>query len=424
MSQTHQQSSHRRVLNGVTAHVYAQIVTVLTQLVSLPIFLNKWSVDDYGIWLTLSAIPIYLTLADFGVLTHAGNSMTMYQARKDLVRVNAVLSAAIRTIAWMFSAIAMLGAVALVGISSFVEVAHSRVLLWLGLSALIASGSQLFDAAYRAFGRYPAITVILTTTRLVEWAASMIALLTIGTMEAVAFGLLLGRGASTVWTFRHAQRNFPELEWRLANSTNRDMRALLAQGYGFLAFPLGTAINLQGMLLLVGSIFGLAAVPIFSATRTITRMITQLAVLTGKALSPEISALYGARKHAEANALSARVFAVVIPGSIVLATVIGYAGEAILTYWSHGQLANDEVLLWSLITVALLSAMWQLDSVRLTATNNHQRIATMFFVVTLLTIPTSMLGAKLAGLPGLTSGLVVAELAMVLGTRWLTRQSA
>jgi hypothetical protein len=54
----------RRIILGVGANVFSQVVSIFIQLVSLPVFLQYWDTSTYGSWLLLSAMPAYLSLSD------------------------------------------------------------------------------------------------------------------------------------------------------------------------------------------------------------------------------------------------------------------------------------------------------------------------------------------------------------------------
>src|SRR6202167_2584301 len=82
-----------RVASGVAAHLYSQVITVVTQLASVPIFLQRWNADTYGQWLAISAVPVYLTIADVGILTAAGNLMSMHNARGEREQLKSVFKA-------------------------------------------------------------------------------------------------------------------------------------------------------------------------------------------------------------------------------------------------------------------------------------------------------------------------------------------
>jgi hypothetical protein len=54
----------RRLLRGLGANAYGQFVTVIVQLVGVPILLHAWGAQLYGEWLILFAIPAYLAMTD------------------------------------------------------------------------------------------------------------------------------------------------------------------------------------------------------------------------------------------------------------------------------------------------------------------------------------------------------------------------
>jgi len=67
----------RRIIAGMGANSFGMAITIGIQLISLPLFLHYWNTSTYGVWLMLSAIPAYLSMADVGMVTAAGNRMNM-----------------------------------------------------------------------------------------------------------------------------------------------------------------------------------------------------------------------------------------------------------------------------------------------------------------------------------------------------------
>ena len=59
-----------------------------------------------------------------------------------------------------------------------------------------------------------------------------------------------------------------------------------------MAFPIGNAITIQGMSLLIGSLFGPSFLSIFNTYRTLSRVLVQLIASISRSLWPEISRLY------------------------------------------------------------------------------------------------------------------------------------
>ena len=73
----------RRILHGLGANAYAQLVIIIIQLAGVPILLHAWGTQLYGEWLILFAIPSYLSMTDLGFSQSAGNDMSARMARGD-----------------------------------------------------------------------------------------------------------------------------------------------------------------------------------------------------------------------------------------------------------------------------------------------------------------------------------------------------
>ena len=76
----------RRIAFGFGANAFGQIVNIVIQLFSLPLFLLYWDMSTYGSWLMISAAPSYVSMADVGMVHAAGNNMTMAMGRSDVGR--------------------------------------------------------------------------------------------------------------------------------------------------------------------------------------------------------------------------------------------------------------------------------------------------------------------------------------------------
>ena len=85
-------STLRRLASGLGANGYSQLVTIVVQLMGVPIFLNAWGPRLYGEWLILFAIPAYFSISDLGFSQSAANDMTGRVARHDVLGALAVNS--------------------------------------------------------------------------------------------------------------------------------------------------------------------------------------------------------------------------------------------------------------------------------------------------------------------------------------------
>jgi O-antigen/teichoic acid export membrane protein len=407
-----------RVVAGVAAHFYAQGVTILTQLATLPIFLARWSTEQYGQWIMLSAVPIYLTVADFGIVTAAGNMMSMHNARNETAEVNRVFHSSLFIIVAVVPLLALCTVVPLLIFGFGLNVDQRSALAALILASLLNVACGLFDSAYRPFGKYPKVTLLLTTARVVDWIGTIAGLFIGGNLTSAALGLLCGRALSCVAMFLFALRDVPQLTWNLDHADGKLVRQLIRSGIGFLSFPVGNLLTLQGMVILVGAQLGGGAVALFNTTRTLARLLAQLAILTGKAMAPEISKLYGADKEHEADDLIRQLLWTIMPLTLVGAVGLELLGPTILAHWSHGKIAFDRTVFTWLVAGALCAAYWQIRATKLTATNRHSLLATMFLIVSGSALLLAYAGERTFGTSAAAAATCFVEVAMVVCTTW------
>jgi len=162
-----------RVSLGLLAQGYSRIVTIVIQLVSVPILIGHWGLEQYGVWLLISAVPVYLSLADLGFAQVGASDMTMRIARGD--RDGAQVS--YHTI---FAINCLIGAIGLAAALGFILSPLSVQLIGpdhatqsVRLAMLVLTAHALFSllqgvigAGMRAEGQFALMATFIATTRL------------------------------------------------------------------------------------------------------------------------------------------------------------------------------------------------------------------------------------------------------------------
>jgi O-antigen/teichoic acid export membrane protein len=406
------------VAAGVAAHLYSQVITIVTQLATLPIFLARWSTEQYGQWIVLSAIPAYLTVADFGIASAGANMMSMHRARGEMADVNRVFHSSIFVMVVMVPLLAVCTVVPLLVFGFGLSVDQRVALAALVLASLLSVGCGLFDCAYRPFGKYPKVTWLLSTTRVVDWVGTISGVYIGGTLSSAAFGMLFGRAVSCIALFLFALKDVPELKWSLSQADGKLIKQLIRSGIGFLSFPIGNMLTLQGMVVLVGAQLGGGAVALFNTSRTLARLLSQMAILTGKSMAPEISNLFGAGKEHEGDILIRQLLWTILPLTIVGAVALEFIGPMILDYWSRGKLTFDRTVFTWLVAGAVCAGYWQIRSTKLTATNRHSLLAIMFLIVSVGALLVAYLTEKAFGIASAAAATFLVEFLMALCTMW------
>ncbi|MFM0737521.1 lipopolysaccharide biosynthesis protein [Paraburkholderia xenovorans] len=410
-----------RISLGLGANLFGQVVTVAIQLLSLPIFLQFWSLSRYGEWLMLSAIPAYLSAMDVGILSVGMNRMAILAAGGDVASAERIFQS---MLAFALAAIAVVGAIVLPGLWLFsfgdsgVSVEH-RVALSLLIGASLACVlSGLFESVFRACDDYPMGIIALNLGRVAEWLGSIVGLVVGRSLADVGIGYFLGRLIANLLTWLYIRHRYPQYRWSISGASKAELTSMVVPGLSYISLPAANALSLQGMVLLVGSMFGTPTLAIFSAYRTLARICFQAVNMLTRVLWPEFSRRYGEGAFATMRGLYRYGTMATIVASIGGALVLYVAGPFVIKLWTHGRIAYIPHLFNILLLVTAFSGLWQVGLILLTAVNKLGAVSIIYVVASALSLGCAFLAGRSYGLEGAALAMILTEVAMA-GTCYL-----
>jgi O-antigen/teichoic acid export membrane protein len=407
---------------GAGATSLGPFITLVTQLVSVPVFLHIWGPEKFGEWLMIYAIPAYLAMSDMGFGTVAGNDMTMRVARGDIPGALVTFQSTWRLVTCISLALAAL----LLPIIWFVPLGHvlhlsaiqlpeaRLALLILAIDSLACLQTSLPVSAFKAAGLNHVGAFGISIIRVVEGIC-------------VLSGVVAGRGpvfiAATLLTVRAvgnlslaitASARIPWLHFGFRHATWSSVRQLLRPAAAFMAFPASNAIGLQGALLAIGVVLGPVYVAMFAPLRTVSRAALQGTEIFKLSFWPELSAAYGAGNLGLARKLHrlASQLALLVGTAIVL--VLFITGPKLLRLWTHGKIHIDVPTFYLLLAGVTLTSLWNTSSVVPIAANRHTRIAIEQLASVVASLLCAIVLMHFIGLAGCGLGLLIGEIYMVL----------
>lgn len=411
----------QRVIAGMGANAYGQAVTILIQLASLPIFLSRWDLTTYGIWLTLSAIPSYLSIADVGMVTVASNRMSMLIGGNNPERANRVFQSAQIFVlsSCLLVAIITLPLIAFAPLKTLSDSGARIALSALVICVLLSMVGGLSGAVFKATQRYAIGTGLDVTARLLEWIAAMAGLLFYGTFEAVALGMLLVRVGALFTIAYLSTRAQSEFSWGGQAATTHEIREMIKPSLGFMVFPVGNALSIQGFTLLTAHLLGPATVAIFNTYRTLARLAIQVTSILSHALWPEFSRLFGAKNYDKLKTIFYRATLLGICGAVILSVSIYAAGPILLQLWTHGKIEFLPYAMGMLLLYAAVGGSWHVPRVLLMSTNNHTRLGFIYLIVSALSLIVAWPLGEWKNLSGLIVAMIISELLMMAICFWM-----
>jgi O-antigen/teichoic acid export membrane protein len=188
---------------------------------------------------------------------------------------------------------------------------------------------------------------------------------------------------------------------------------LVRPALGFMAFPLGNALVLQGPLLIIGATLGSADVAMFSALRTLARIPMQLTNMLNASIWPELSRAHGAGNVPLLRHLHRLGWA----ANLVSVSTLGLAqlllGRWVMQVWIGNAAHFDPWVYAALVLMTALTALWGASSVVLVATNLHLRLGAVYVLLNAISLAVASLLAPHWQWRGLLLPLLLTEIVLM-----------
>ena len=265
---------YRRAAWSTLAGIGARVAAIAISFVTIPLAINYLGAEQYGLWVTISAVTSMLMFADFGLGNGLMNAIANAYGRNDRTAAQRAVSSAFL----MLTAVAGVGAVAfalaygsipwatVANVSTEAAAAEAgptvlvfflcfAVNLPLGLVQRIQYGYQEgFEVSlWMAFGSLLALAGLVAAIQLRATLPWLVLALAGGPVVATALN------AIAVFTRRH-----PDLRPRFRLATGRVAMSLIRVGLLFFVLQVAVAVAFQSDVVVAARILGPAAAAEYS----------------------------------------------------------------------------------------------------------------------------------------------------------------
>jgi O-antigen/teichoic acid export membrane protein len=412
----------QRLIRAVQGQVASHVVRVIVQVGTVSALTAAWGLNLFGDWLILSAIPIYLTFSETGLFAAASNEMIMRVARDDRDGARSVFQATSLAAGLILVAVAsflllftvLVPVTTVFNLSEMNESTASWVLIALGLSAWVSCYVSILYGGFASIGRQGEGSFGAAGILLAEFSALAAVALTGGSAALAAAAMLCTQLVSTTVMYRLMRWRAPWLQLGNPPGKRETLRGLLSPTLASAAFPAGFALNVQGMVLLVGLVLGPASAAVFSILRTMSRVVIQLLASIFAVLSPELSRAFAQGdddlvRHLNRQGSQAAIW---LAAPIIL--FLAVFGGPILHIWTSGEADPGNLLLYLFLAVAAVDTLWFTNLAVIFARNQHQRLALYYIVASVINFPVALILLNVWGIDGGAASLVVVELFMLV----------
>lgn len=412
----------RRVLRGVGANGYSQLVSIVVQIVSVPLFLFVWSLDKYGQWLMIAAIPAYLAMSDFGIVMIAANRVTMLLAAGQAVAARRTFQSAQAFLTAVLGAVGILSTALVLPPILPLPFEH-RCALWLLILALICGQiGGLAEAAFRATERFATGVAFSATTRLLEWAGYCVGLWLDGSFIAVAAGGLVARSIMTSLMLYRSTLNRTDLQYGWSAVSVVEIRDMLRPAFSYMAFTLSNALTFQGLTIVAGLFLGPAQLVVFNTYRTMSRVAVQITSALSHAVWPEFSRLFGVANSSALETAYRRTVMVGTGLAVGVGVVTLALSPLLVGVWTHHEVGFVLPLMVIFVIYAAVAGIGHTPRVLLMSTNAHGALALWAIVVSFGTMIIALILTNHLGVYGIVSAMILGEASLVVVSSVLARR--
>ena len=423
-------SAVQRVVSGSLASWLRIAVTIVSQVVAVPIYLSYWSVNTYGMWILIQSIVTFLTVFDVAHHQYLGNEFLRLgkQKRQEVGEVFCTgMSIALIVSIFTFFIISVLVLSGTIGRWVGIETLNTRefetalmltVVPWI----LTVTFTGITGRALYPFGYFP----------LSAWSGAVFALIsTVASIAAVWLGAdLIGATIVTcivnflchgVLTFillrivRQEKLLFKKIDLRsgfsrflasLVLGVQSGLEILRQQGVRFILLPLA----------------GMASMIAFSTMRTGANLAQQgLGTITSP-LMPELMSFLSNRDQVRMEISFSVIWLMLCVVLVPAVLVLQYLSPALFSLWTHGKITFDPILFAILSFSVLVSALAQ-PAIAIVSGNNRLRAQFLISLTAVLVTVGSMYGMVPAlGIKGAAIALLLGELVTLVCYVYSARQ--
>lgn len=386
--------NYKKIIEMFGAQTYGTLVNTADKIFTVPLFMYFWGVHLYGEWLILRSFPSYIAIAELGFATSAANKMSEAVENEDFESASVYYKTAFMMIVLLSVAI-MLISVSFYFVYDLLELFNFQspstynlpvVFFLLILYAILIFQTQLLSAAYRAVGLYVRAAVITYNIRLAELVLLVIALFIGGGLVEASMAYAIARICGVLYMTIELR---VKISW-LHNSNSRfkwsALKEMTPSAFGFFAMPVGQAISLQGILMVISTVYSPAVVAMFSVARTLSRTLVQIGMQVNRSVWPELTRLSAIGAKDQSKKLFCNFTASTFWVSILTAICMVLSGHWIIDLWTLGKISVNQWLFFILVLSALLNGYWYSCFALLSAVEKHVATAWLYVLINVFSI--------------------------------------
>jgi O-antigen/teichoic acid export membrane protein len=402
-------------VRNFSSTVLNRVISTLSQIILIPIFVNLWGKEFYGEWLLLCTLPNYLYASDFGINATVTNEVCSLVAKKkhnealDLFRSTNMASLLLTFISSLLFIISsyVFDWKEIMNIKLFSEQTVETTLFFLIISVF---SYFFFGAAlgiYRSEGRYDKFMNFVTILQVADLISLLINLYLKANILSISISSFVIRLLLCSFIIVDLQNKY--LWFRFGFSFNmRVVLPLLPTSIYYMIITMGQGLVIQGTTFLIGTHLGASTLVTFSTIRTLINSIKAFVGAFYSSFLPEFTVTIAQNQYKRAQRLYKVMLSYTFLFTIAFTIFYYLLGDYIIFYWTKGKINLEQPFFNYMLVLALVNTLGSCAYTVLNATNENKVVGIFYAILSFFTIIGVFFTVN-GGLPNVVTILLIAD---------------
>lgn len=415
-------SSKKRIISNGFASLLQKIIKVAEQLLLIPFFIKFWGTEYYGEWLTLTIIPQFLAISDFGFGTATANTFLLKYVSGEKIQAAITVKTGIKVLTFAILIIIILSGVTLSILTALGILSHSIInsneviisIMILLTARILTFYNGIFEAYYRAARKAHQSIFLQSIYSLILIIFGLIILFFGGKVVSYSLSVFIATiifNPIYIWI---AIKELKFKEYKLAKFDKNLAKELFNKGLGYFLSPIWQAIYFQGTTFVIRILLGATAVTIFNTMRTLVRSSSQIFGFIITSIYPEFQFEVGKNNLNRIKKLFLTMLTLNILIGIFSVLFLLTFGLDVYSLWTQNKI-NLDYKIWSIfISSIMFYAIWFTYSFIFEAYNKPYELTISGLITAIISVITVYLLVNKFGIIGGAFGMLTFDVLMVI----------
>lgn len=387
-------SQKKRIISNSIASIFQKLVKVAEQLLLIPFFIQFWGVEYYGEWLTLTIIPSFLAISDFGFGTATANTFLLEYAGGKKREAANTIKTGLRVLTIVIFIILFISFLILIILKHYNLLSQSLIpkdeAFWAIFILLVARivnfFNGVFEAYYRAARKQHISTTINSIVSILIIIGSIIVLFNGGKVIGYSLIVLLITIVCIPIYIYFAKKILNFQEYKSANYSQIQAKELFHKGLGYFLSPIWQSLYFQGTTLIIRLTLGPVAVTTFNTMRTLIRSSSQIFGFVITSIYPEFQFEIGIGNKEKVKKLFSTMLGINFIIGVLFVIFMSLFGQNIYGIWTHQKIHIDFSVWFVFISSIIFYSIWFSYSFIFEANNKPYELTVSGLVISIFSV--------------------------------------